>query len=396
VKAFRETGYNFAGMDDDFLPVAAPVLAGNEQKYVLDCLESSWISSTGAYIGRFEQAFADFCGVEHAVSCTSGTTGLHLSLLALGVGPGDEILLPTLTFAATANAVRYCGATPVFVDSHPATWTIDPDRIADKIGPRTSGIIVVHLFGHPGDMDPIQQLADRHGLFILEDAAQAHGAEYRGRRVGSLGRLATFSFFGNKIITTGEGGMVTTSDADLAARMRLLKSHGMDPTRRYWFPVVGYNYRMTNVAAAIGLAQLEKIDWHLARRREVAGWYLERMRNVEGVAWQPEQTWARHVWWMFTVVFDDDLAVERDTVTAHLAAAGIDTRPMAYPLHQLPPYQSFSRGDVFPNADRLARRGVSLPTSGRMTREDVTRVCDRLEQALHTSSSASRGRAISR
>jgi perosamine synthetase len=369
-------------MDDDFLPVAAPVFAGNERKYVLDCLESSWISSTGAYIGRFEQAFADLCGVAHAVSCTSGTTALHLALLALGVGPGDEIILPTLTFAATANAVRYCGGTPVFVDCDPITWTIDPDQVAGRIGSRTRGIIVVHLFGHPGDMAPIQQLADRHGLFVLEDAAQAHGAEYRGRRAGSLGRAATFSFFGNKIITTGEGGMVTTDDADLAARMRLLKSHGMDPVRRYWFPVVGYNYRMTNIAAAIGLAQLEKIDWHMARRREVADWYVERMRGIPGVTWQPEQPWARHVWWMFTIVFDDDLDVERDTVAAHLAAAGIDTRPMAYPLHQLPPYEPFAPGDPLPVADRLGRRGLSLPTSARLTRQDVTRVCDRLEQAL--------------
>jgi len=370
--------------DDEFLPVAAPILVGNEREYVLDCLESSWISSTGAYISRFEQAFAEFCGVQHAVTCTSGTTALHLALLALGVGPGTEVIVPTLTFAATANAVRYCGATPVLVDCDPDIWTLNPEEVAAKTGPRTVGIIVVHLFGHPGNMDEIQQIADRHGLFVLEDAAQAHGAEYRGRRAGSIGRLGTFSFFGNKIITTGEGGMVTTNDADLAAQMRLLKSHGMDPNRRYWFPVIGYNYRMTNVAAALGLGQLEKIDWHLSRRREVVDWYRERLRNVPGITWQAERDWARHVWWMFTVMLDDRLAVERDAVMARLAAAKIDSRPMAYPLHQLPPYQQSSQGAVFPVADRLARRGMNLPTSARMTREHVIRVCDRLEEAIET------------
>jgi perosamine synthetase len=382
-------------MDEEFLPVGAPMLVGNEQKYVLDCLESSWISSTGAYIGRFEGAFADFCGVAHAVSCTSGTAALHLALLALGVAPGDEIILPTLTFPATANAVRYCGGTPVFVDCDPVTWTIDPDQIADRIGPRTTGIIAVHLFGHPADVGRIQQTADRHGLFLLEDAAQAHGAAYRGRKAGSLGRLATFSFFGNKIITTGEGGMVTTNDPDLAARMRLLKSHGMDPGRRYWFPVIGYNYRMTNVAAAIGLAQLENIDWHLARRREVAEWYLERVRNLPGVTWQAEQPWARHAWWMFTIVLDDRVAAVRDALMARLAAAGVDTRPMFYPLHQLPPYQSPSEDGRFPVAERLGRGGLSLPTSARMAREHVTRVCERLAEALDVLSAAAERRASS-
>jgi perosamine synthetase len=376
--------------DDEFLPVAAPMLVGKEREYVLDCLESSWVSSTGAYISRFEDAFAEFCGVRHAVSCTSGTTALHLALLALAVGPGDEIIVPTLTFAATANAVRYCGATPVLVDCDPDTWTMNPEQVAAKTSPRTVGIIVVHLFGHPGNMGAIQEIADRHGLFVLEDAAQAHGAEYRGRKAGSMGRLGAFSFFGNKIITTGEGGMVTTNEADLAARMRLLKSHGMDPNRRYWFPVIGYNYRMTNVAAAIGLAQLEKIDWHLARRREVVGWYRERLQDVPGISWQAEKEWARHVWWMFTIILDDRLSVERDEVMARLAASGIDTRPMAYPLHQLPPHQHFSQGETFPVSDRLARRGMSLPTSARMTREQVIRVCDRLEEAVEERLSAFR------
>ncbi len=365
-----------------FIPVASPVLGGREKAYVLDCLESTWISSTGEYIGRFEGAFAEFCGVKHAVSCSNGTTALHLAMLALGVGPGDEVIVPTLTFVATANAVAYCGARPVFVDSEPDTWNIDPTLIEVKIGPRTRGIIVVHLFGHPVDMDPILSMARRHGLFVVEDAAQAHGAEYKGRRVGSIGDVATFSFFGNKIITTGEGGMVTTNDGAIADKVRLLKNHGMDPARRYWHPVIGYNYRMTNIAAAIGLAQVEKVERELERRREVAGWYREHLRRADGVVWQSEKEWARHVWWMFSVVLDDDLAVKRDQVMGDLHERGIETRPFVHPLHTLPAYRDAMREGSFPAAERIARRGINLPTWVGLTREEVGYVCESLQLGL--------------
>ena len=214
------------------IPVAAPSLVGNERAYVLDCLESPWISSAGSYLERFEAACADLCGVRHAMACANGTVALHAALLALGVGPGDEVIVPTLTYVASANAVAYCGATPVFVDSEPATWNLDPERLRACIGPRTKGIMVVHLYGHPVDMDPVLALAEEHGLFVLEDAAEAHGADYKGRRVGSIGHAATFSFFGNKIITTGEGGMVVTDDDALARRVRQLKGQGQDPERR--------------------------------------------------------------------------------------------------------------------------------------------------------------------
>jgi perosamine synthetase len=370
-----------------FIPVAAPDLSGNEQQYVADCLHSTWISSTGSYIGRFEGAFAEFCGVKHAVSCSNGTTALHLAMLALGVGPGDEVIVPTLTFVATANAVAYCGARPVFVDSEPDTWNIDPTLIEAKIGSKTRGIIVVHLFGHPVDMDPILSMARRHGLFVVEDAAQAHGAEYKGRRVGSIGDVATFSFFGNKIITTGEGGMVTTNDDSIAGKVSLLKNHGMDPNRRYWHPVIGYNYRMTNVAAAIGLAQLEKVEWQLERRRELAAWYREGLRGAEGMVWQSEEDWARHVWWMFSVVLDDELSVERDQVIRDLHERGVETRPFVHPLHTLPPYCDAFRGDSFPAAERIARRGLNLPTWAGLKQNDVGYVCQNLRECLNSSKS---------
>ena len=367
--------------DGGFIPVAAPDLSGNEKAYVLDCLDSTWISSSGKYLDRFEAGFAEFCGVRHAVACSNGTTALHLALVALGVGPGDEVIVPTLTFVATANTVTYCGAQPVFVDAEPDTWTIDPASIEAKITPRTKGIIVVHLFGQPADMDPINALARRHGLFVLEDAAQAHGAEYRGRRAGALADIATFSFFGNKIVTTGEGGMVVTDDDAIAGRMRLFRTHGMDPNRRYWHPVIGYNYRMTNLTAAIGLAQLERVDWQLERRRELAAWYREELGGVDVLTCQGEKPWARHVWWMFSVLVSES-AADRDGVMDAMRRRGIETRPFVHPLHTLPPYLEASQGQTFPVAEAIARSGINLPTFTGLTRAQVRQVGDALLECL--------------
>jgi perosamine synthetase len=353
-----------------FIPLAHPVLSGNEKKYVEECLETTWISSIGKFLPLFEERFAEFCGVEHAVSCNNGTAALHLALLGLGVRPGDEVIVPTLTFVATANAVRYCSATPVFVDSEPGTMNIDPAKIEAKITDRTKGIIAVHLYGHPAEMDPILQLARERGLFVLEDAAEAHGAEWRGRKVGSIGDAAVFSFFGNKIITTGEGGMVTTRDSTLADRIRLLRGQGMDPKRRYWFPIVGYNYRMTNIQAAMGLAQTERLPEHLEARRRVAGWYHEYLADCsEFVNLPQERKWARHAFWMYTILLGDSATLERDECMARLLDAGIETRPVFYPMHVLPPYRELD--GLYPVAEGLSRRGISLPTHGLLTRNDV-------------------------
>jgi perosamine synthetase len=361
-----------------FIPVAAPVLAGREKEYVADCMESGWISSSGKYVDLFESAFAEFCGVRHAVACCNGTVALHLALVALGVGPGDEVIVPTLTFVATANAVTYCGARPVFVDSEPGTWNLDPAQVESKITPRTKGIVAVHLYGHPAEMDALRPIARRRGLFLLEDAAEAHGALYKRRRAGSLGDVAAFSFYGNKIIATGEGGMVVTDDDALAARVRLLRGQGMDSERRYWFPVVGYNYRMMNIPAAIGLAQLERAGWHTGRRREVAATYTHLLRDVTQLSWQAEREWAQHAYWMFTVILDDETETGRDRLMARLREDGIETRPVFYPVHLLPPYREAARGEEFPVAERLARRGISLPTWAGLSLDDLAYVCERL------------------
>lgn len=365
-----------------FLPVEMPALAGNEKAYVMDCLDSTWTSSTGKYVDRFQRAFAEFCGVRHAVTCSNGTVALHVALAALGIGPGDEVLVPTLTFVATANAVTYCGAIPVFVDAEPDTWNVDPSLVPAKITPRTKAIIVVHLFGHPVDMDPVTAVARKHGLAVVEDAAQAHGAEYKGRRVGSLGDVATFSLYGNKIITTGEGGAVVTDNAALAGRVRQLVGQGMDPSRRYWFPIVGYNYRMTNVTAAIGLAQPEKASWHLERRIEVARAYLDRLGPLPHLHLPVEKPWARNVYWMFSVILRDHVQVSRDDVMTAMATRGIETRPFFPPMHVLPPYQSAAAGQHFPVAERLASRGLTLPTWAGLEPADVEYVCEARLTAL--------------
>ena len=363
------------------LPVAAPALVGRELEYVADCLESTWISSSGPYIERFEQGFAEFCGVEHAVSCCNGTAALHLALLALGVGPSDEVIVPTLTYVASANAVRYCGAEAVLVDSEPETWNLDAAKLEQAVTPRTKGIVAVHLYGHPVDLDPVLELGKQRGLFVLEDAAEAHGALYKGKRVGSFGECAMFSFYGNKIITTGEGGMVVTDDAELATKLRLLRGQGQDPERRYWFPVVGYNYRLTNVAAAIGLGQLERIDWHLGRRREVASWYREEFDGDGRFVFSPEAEWADSSFWMSSVLLTDAVDRSRDDVAAALAEQGVDSRPFFYPVHSLPPYRDRAHEGSFPVADALAARGLNLPSSALLTREDVEYACAALREA---------------
>lgn len=364
------------------IPVAAPVLAGREKEYVLDCLDSTWISSNGKYLDQFSEKFAAYCGVRHAVPCCNGTVALHLALLAYDVGPGDEVIVPSLTFIATANTVVYCGAKSVFVDSEPVTGNLDPAKIEELITPRTRGIIAVHLFGHPADMDAVRAIATRHNLFLIEDAAEAHGALYRGKRAGSLGDIATFSFYGNKIITCGEGGMVLTDRDDLADKISLLRGQGMDPKRRYWFPVIGYNYRMTNIAAAIGLGQLEKLDWHLERHRLVAAWYREGLKDCPQITWQEEEPWAKHAHWMAVIYLRDAEAAERDRVMARLGDAGIETRPVFYPLHSLPPYVEGHGGRKMPVCERLGASGINLPTWSGLTEDDVAYVCRSVREIL--------------
>jgi len=359
------------------VPVASPSLGGNELRYVTECIVTNWISSQGTFVKEFERRVAEFCRTPHAVAVSNGTVALHLALVLEGLGPGDEVIVPALSFVATANAVRYTGATPVFVDVDPATWTINPEQVAARLSPRTKAIIPVHLYGHPADMDPLLALADAHGLAVIEDAAEAHGAEYRGRRVGSLGRLGCFSFFGNKIVTTGEGGMLTMSDARLAEQARLLRDHGMSQERKYHHEVIGFNYRLTNLQAAIGVAQMERVETMLARRQWLRERYEALLREEPRVQLLTQAPWARAVTWLFTVLLED--GVDRDEVMRRLAQHGIDSRPVFSALHQLPPYQT---GDALPVAESIARRGLTLPTAVELEEADVVRVVKALRTCL--------------
>jgi len=362
-----------------FIPVAVPNFVGNEKKYVDDCMDTTWISSAGKYVTDFEKAFAEYLGTENAISCCNGTVAMHVPLLALGLKPGDEVIVPSLTYIATANCVRYCGATPVFADCLPDTWNIDPADIERKITPKTKGIIPVHLYGNPCDMDAIMDIAKKYNLFVLEDAAECHGSTYKGKVTGTFGDAATFSFFGNKIITTGEGGMVVTNNKEIADHMRILKGQGQDPNRRYWFVEVGYNYRMTNIAAAIGLAQLENIDEHIANRRKVASWYMEEFVGCEEyIAQQKVTDNAESVWWMFSILLTDKVKIGRDELMEKLKADGIETRPIFYPMHQMPVYEDINA--KCPVSEEVASKGMNLPTHGLLTREDVKYICDTVKK----------------
>jgi len=348
----------------DFIPVYTPALDGREEQYVLEAVRSGWISSLGQYVARFEQQFAAFCGVGHAVSVCNGTAALHLALHALGIGPGDEVIVPSLTFVASANAVAYTGARPVFADVDPATWCIDPQDAAHLVTERTRAIMPVHLYGHPADMDAINTLAQRHGLLVIEDAAEAHGAQVGGRSAGALGRIGSFSFYANKIVTTGEGGMLTTDDAALAARCRMLRDHAMPPQKRYWHDEIGFNYRMTNLQAAIGVAQMERIETFIERKRQIAALYREHLCGIPGVVLPVERRGCRNVYWMYSVLIEPPFGRSRDDLIVLLRSRGIDSRPFFHPLDTLPPYRS---GQVRPVAERLSTTGLNLPSAPGLT-----------------------------
>jgi perosamine synthetase len=355
----------------EFIPVAEPVLDGNELEYVTECIKSSWISSLGKYIEKFENSFSDFCGVKYGVSTSNGTTALHLALLALGIGKGDEVIIPNLTFIATANAVTYTSAAPILVDSEKETWNIDPEKIEEKITNKTKAILVVHLYGHPCDMDKILNIAKKHDLSIIEDCAEAHGAEYKGRKVGSFGDIACFSFYGNKLITTGEGGMCITNNKDLAERMKFLKDHGMSKEKRYWHPEIGYNYRMTNIQAAIGLAQLENIEKIIERKRKNAEIYNSLLKNIKGITLPPEKGYAKNVYWMYSILIGDNFPIDRDQLILKLKEERVDSRPLFYPLNAMPPYKS---NEGFPIAEELSKRGINLPSSINLSKESIINI----------------------
>jgi perosamine synthetase len=377
------------------IPVANSDVSGNEEKYVVDAIRSSWISSTGKYLDRFEREFAELCNTRTSIGVCNGTVALHLALLGLDVGAGDEVIVPSLTYIATANAVRYLGAEPVFVDVDPATWCIDPDKVEAAITERTKAIIAVHLYGHPADMDRINAIAAKHNLKVVEDAAEAPLATYKGKPVGGLASVATFSFFGNKLFTCGEGGALTVNDPDLEKRIRLLRGQGMDPDRRYWFPVTGYNYRLTNVCAAMLCAQLERRDEIMSRRLAIYEAYSSHLSAVTGIGLQPQAEWATISPWLFCITVDEaHSGIDRDSLMGWLLEREIDTRPFFIPLHTMPPFidQSKARGDNLPHTTALGCSGINLPTYTQMKMDEVSAVCEAIKVASRINLNSVRSR----
>jgi perosamine synthetase len=356
------------------IPIAEPWLGAKERQLLDECARSRWVSSKGKFVAECEEAFASYCGVKYGVATSSGTTALHLALACLGIGPGDEVIVPTLSFIATANVVTYCGAKPVFVDSLADTWNLDPEGVEKAITRKTRAIIVVHLFGHPAHMDEIRAIADKHGLYVVEDACEAHGSEYRGARVGSMGTIGCFSFYGNKIITTGEGGMLVTNDASLANHARLLKDHGMSRRRKYWHGQIGFNYRMTNLQAALGVAQMDRIEEVIERKRRNARIYNALRGEISGSTLPQEAPWARHVYWLYTILIEDRFGSSRKKIIGELAKRGIETRPFFYPISSMPPYHN-ARRQEFAVAERVSRKGLSLPSSPLLKQESIRSIC---------------------
>lgn len=354
--------------EDKGIPVAEPALGNREQEYVDEAIRSGWISSLGKYVNKFEEDFAKFCDVKYGVACSNGTVALHLALLALGIKEGDEVIVPVSTYISTANAVKYVNATPVFVDSDADSWTIDPKKIEEKITNRTRAIIPVHLYGMPCDMDKIMEIAKRHNLFVIEDCAEAHGAEYKGKKVGTFGEISCFSFFGNKIITTGEGGMCLTNDSVLKERMEFFRNQGNSKEKKYWHDGIGFNYRMTNLQAAIGVAQLERIEHFLQRKKENHSLYTEMLQEVDHLGFFPEKEDRKNVYWMYII-----LSNRKEEIVNALKEKGIETRPFFVPLNQMPHLHSEEK---FPIAETLYKLGIILPSSVNLKRGDINKICE--------------------
>lgn len=360
------------------IPVYEPSLNGNEKKYVNECLDSTWISSKGEFVTKFEDGFSDYIGTEHATTVSNGTVAIHLALLALGVGEGDEVIVPTLTYIASVNSIVYTGAKPVFVDSVEGSWQIDPADVIKKITPKTKAIMAVHLYGHPCDMDALLEICKKYNLFLIEDCAEAIGTLYKGKHVGTFGDIATFSFFGNKTITTGEGGMVVTNDETLYDRAVHFKGQGLAKHRQYWHDVIGYNYRMTNICAAIGLAQLEEIDNVLLEKKRVADTYRSNLKNSTIIFHEPISDDVYHSYWMCSILTDD--GKQRDLLRNHLSDSGIDTRPLFYPVHTMPMYST--QYQRHPIAENLGWRGINLPSYPGLKQEQIEFICDKIKEIL--------------
>ncbi|MFM7008641.1 MAG: DegT/DnrJ/EryC1/StrS family aminotransferase [Betaproteobacteria bacterium] len=358
--------------DRPFFPVSRPTLFGNELLYVTEAVQSGWISSLGPFVTRLEAEFAAFCGTEHGIAVSNGTVALHLALVAAGVGKGDEVIVPDLSFIATANSVLMAGAEPIFCDVDPVTLCMSPEAAEASITPRTKAIMPVHLYGHPAEMGALMTIAEQHGLVVIEDAAEAHGAKLNDKRVGGLGHCGAFSFYGNKNMTTGEGGMIVTNDSELAERCRRLRDHAMAPGRRYWHEEMGYNYRMTNMQAAIGCAQFEQLEGFLDKRRELFNGYAERLKGLAGVMLNRTKLGATNAYWMVCLEIEGICRDQRDALIHRLHSEGVDCRPYFYPMSSMP----YLRDADTPIAHSVSAKGLNLPTAVDYDSASLDQICE--------------------
>jgi perosamine synthetase len=374
------------------IPVSEPRLDGRELEYVTECLQTGWISSSGRFIGEFEDSWASYCGRRYGVAVCNGTVALQLAVAALNLGPGDEVIMPSFTIISCAMALVYQGAVPVLVDADPETWCMDVSAVAARITPRTRAIMPVHIYGHPVEMDPLLDLAEKYGLAIIEDAAEAHGAEYLSkcgaaeawRRCGSFGDLSCFSFYANKLVTSGEGGMVVTDDEALAKRLRLLRNLAFIPRQRFLHEELGFNFRMTNVQAAIGQAQAERIGETVDRKRRIGVRYLEALASVPGIRMQVERPWARSVWWMNGLVLETSSGHTAVSLARELAALGVESRPFFRGMDRQPALRSrgLFEGEQYPVTKELADMGLYLPSGVGLTEKQQETVIAAVKQVL--------------
>ncbi len=356
------------------ISIASPLLDGNELAYVTECIKTNWISSQGKYVKEFETQFSDYHHGKSAVAVSNGTVALHLALEALGIGKGDEVIVPDLTFAASVNAIIYTGATPVLIDIDPQTWNIDISMIPAKITSRTKAIMPVHLYGNPCNMQEIMEIADKHNLLVVEDCAEALGSYSNEQGVGNFGDAATYSFYGNKTITTGEGGMVIFKDPAIANRALILRDHGMEKTKRYWHAEVGYNYRLTNLQAALGVAQFERLNEFIVAKRKIAKFYNGVLQKFPFYQIPQELEGDKNSYWLYTFLIESSAPFNRDELMSYLGLNAIETRPVFYPMHQMPPYTGFGKSEELQVSISVSERGMSLPSSANLSQSEMEHI----------------------
>jgi perosamine synthetase len=358
-------------------PVLEPLLGGNELEYVTDCIKTNWISSQGKYVTQFENAVREYCKADYVLAVSNGTVALHLSLVALGIGPGDEVIVPDITFGASLNSVLMAGAIPVIVDVDPQTWNICPKLIAKTITAKTKAIMPVHIYGVPCDLQSIQKIAEQHNLLIVEDCAEALGSTINGKHVGTFGDAGTFSFFGNKVITCGEGGAIIFKDKDIFEKSKILRDHGMTPGKRYWHEVMGFNYRLTNLQAAVGCAQFEQLSGFREKRKRILAWYETYLMSSGYFYKQKLEAGYEPSYWLFTVTLNDMATIDRDVLIEKMSKLGVDSRPIFYPMSTLPAFETCPT-HLTGNSVAISKRGISLPTSVYLEEQDIKSISEKI------------------